>query len=75
MKLQVQVTVDEYDLRHAVIAADHETAIEAVMAIDLGIADVGFTEELIRKLIASCRVDWSDKEFSDFIKSIAGEAA
>ncbi|MBS0160746.1 MAG: hypothetical protein JSS26_19370 [Nitrospira sp.] len=71
MKLAVNVTLSEHDLRDAVVHAKQRDALDFMLAIDLAIADAGFTEALIRRLAASLRGDLDDKDFDALIADLA----
>lgn len=72
-ELRLTTTVSELDFQDAIIRSDRDDALEAVLAIDLAIADIDFTEALIRRLAKSIRGDMSKEEFVDLFLSIAKE--
>ena len=71
MKLAVNVNLSEHDLRDAIVHASQDYALDFVLAIDLAIADAGFTESLIKRLTASLRGDLDAKDFDKLITELA----
>lgn len=60
MKISIDVDLDQ--MADEVMMAGHEEAMRIILAIDLGIADAGFTEELITKLWDSLCGDLDEDE-------------
>lgn len=60
MKISIDVDLDQ--MADEVMMAGHEEAMRIILAIDLGIADAGFTEELITKLWDSLCGDFDEDE-------------
>lgn len=73
LELRITTTVSELELQDAIIQSDRDDALEAILAIDLAIADIDFTESLIRRLAKSVRNDMSKEDFVDLFISIAKE--
>ena len=67
MRLAITTHINEHDIRDSVLASDHDTIAEFVLALDLAVADAGFTEALVKKLMASLRGDTGDKEWEELI--------
>ena len=74
--LTVTVGLDEKTIMDSIVHSDHKTALSFILAIDLAIADAGFTEALIKRLTNSLRGDLDAKDFADLIAELAkGESA
>lgn len=48
--------------------------LDFLCAVDLGMADAGFTEELVRRLAVSLRKDYEDHEWEAFITTLVEPA-
>lgn len=57
MKLYIPIEIDEEDFAAHTLSLSHDAVIDLVRKIDSAHADVGFTEELIRMLVASLMAD------------------
>lgn len=68
MKISVDIDLDQ--MAEEIMIAGHEEAMRVVLAIDLGIADAGFTEELIVNLWNSLRGDIDDAEAADILTKL-----
>lgn len=71
MKLTVNVTLSEHDLRDAAVHAKRREALDLIIDIDAAMADVDFTEALIKHLVISLRGDLDEKEFDALIANLA----
>lgn len=68
MKISVEIDLDQ--MAEEIMVAGHEEAMRVILAIDIGIADAGFTEELIVNLWNSLRGDLEDSEVKDFLNKL-----
>lgn len=68
MKISIEIDLDQ--MAEEIMIAGHEEAMRVITAIDLGIADAGFTEELIIKLWTSLMGDLDDDEAADILKKL-----
>lgn len=60
MKVTCQVNLDPYDFVHS---SDYETMLFFIQAVDAFVADVGFTEDLMKMLVQS--VDRAVKQIAE----------
>ena len=57
MKVTCEVDIDPYDFVHS---SDYETMLFFIQAVDAFVADVGFTEDLIKMLVFSLKSSQED---------------
>ena len=57
MKVTCEVHIDPYDF---VRSSDYETMLFFIQAVDAFVADVGFTEDLVKMLVQSLKADKED---------------
>ena len=71
-QVYVSVPINAHELADAFVsAADRDQATAFILAIDLAIADAGFTEELLLKLASSLSGDLEPNEWADLCRKIA----
>lgn len=58
--LRVEVPVHFNDITDGLVQLDHDQLVALICQIDLKVAEVGFTEDLIKKLAASLKADKDD---------------
>lgn len=58
--LRVEVPVHFNDIADGLVQLEHEQLLALICQIDLQVAEVGFTEDLIKKLVASLKEDKDD---------------
>ena len=73
MSLNLVIQVDSEMLKDAIVEADRFDALSAIVAIDLAIADFGFTVSLIKRLAASIRGDMTANEYAELLTELAKE--
>lgn len=69
--ININVTLDAYEVANA--RQTYSELLEFMFDIDKEIADVGFTEDLIKGLIKSLRSDMTEYELIDFINTLKSE--
>jgi hypothetical protein len=60
------------DLADTFMELGHSDTIDFICQLDLSVADAGFTEALIKRLVTSIRSDLSAEDFADLIAHITG---
>ena len=63
IKLRVVAEIDPFEV---VSGMSYDEALELICGIDLAFADVGFTENLVKRLINSMKVDLSEDEWKPY---------
>lgn len=68
--LRVEVPVHFDDVVEGIVQLDYPQIIALICQIDLRVAEVGFTEELVKKLVTSLKADKDDVDlpFLDWAK-------
>lgn len=70
MKFIVTTTIDSEDIQDVLLGWDHDTAEEFILAMDIAIADAGFTESLIKRLAKSLQGDLSREDYLTMIDEL-----
>ena len=65
MNINIEVHVE--DIADSVIMSDREDTLELIKAIDLRVADVDFTTEVVVALLESLKIDLDNREKIDEI--------
>ena len=68
----ISLNVDINDLARSLVDSAEKDGelLDFIEMIDLNIAEVGFTEKLIKRLIKSLKQDLTDAELDEFIDSL-----
>jgi hypothetical protein len=68
LRLPLQILVNVEDISDAFAALPNEEALAVILRLDLRVADVGFTEELVKALLKSLKGDLREEfNLNDYI--------
>jgi hypothetical protein len=71
LNLNIPIDISFQDIIEGLCSLERGEVLDFVIAIDLTQADVGFTEELIQKLVTSVRKDFeTPEEFIEFVENL-----
>jgi hypothetical protein len=70
-EISLPVKIDANQIAGSVCTRrDRDEVLDFILAIDLAIADVGFTEQLIKRLCASIKGDLGEEEYNALIDEL-----
>ena len=70
MKFSVTTTIDVEDIQDSIADWDNDTTLEFILAMDLAVADAGFSELLIKRLTKSLQGDLSREDYLTMIEEL-----